>query len=211
MGVFAYYDTDTQGIVYHVILSPDTQYTPSTFSSETDSGLSGTTIQSDELPGFFVSHHGRPLAASENVPKWLPADNIQRYVIRYLIGKPVFGGNYVGPVGDILAPVEGRELRALELGTRTGTWIQAMATEFPHVQFRTLDIVPVIAHVPRHNVLFEVYDFTKGLMLDDGSQDIVFINFAMELVKDYRALLREVYRVLRPGGLIHISEFKTGI
>ncbi|QRV90565.1 hypothetical protein RhiJN_18583 [Ceratobasidium sp. AG-Ba] len=122
MGVFAYYDTDTQGIVYHVIPSPETHYAPSIISSEAGSGLSGITIQSDDLPGYFILHHGRPLAANENVPKWLPTDNIQRHVIRYLIVKSIFGGNYVGPVRDILAPVEGRELRALELGTRAGTW-----------------------------------------------------------------------------------------
>ncbi|QRV90563.1 methyltransferase domain protein [Ceratobasidium sp. AG-Ba] len=211
MGVFAYYDTDTQGIVYHVIPGSESQYAPSAFSSETDSRLSRTTIQSDDLPGFFVLRHGRPQAANENVPKWFPSDNIQRYVIRYLIGKSVFGGNYVGPVKDILAPIEGRELRALELGTTTGTWIQAVATEFPHVQFRTLDVVPMIPHVPQHNIVFEVYDFAEGLRLEDESQDVVFVNLVLELVKDYRALLREVYRVLRPGGLIHVNDYNPGL
>ncbi|KAG9104073.1 hypothetical protein FRC07_009855, partial [Ceratobasidium sp. 392] len=118
-----------------------------------------------------------------------------------------FGGDYVGPVREMLAPMVGRQRKALELGTRTGTWIQAMAAEFPHVQFRSIDAVPMIAHSQRPNITFEVYDFTEGLLEEDESQDVVFLHVVLEIVKDYRSLLREVHRVLRPGGLIHINEY----
>jgi hypothetical protein len=57
-----------------------------------------------------------------------------------------------------------------------------MATEFPHVRFRSLDLAPIIPHVPRPNITFEVYDFTEGLLLKDASQDIVFLNVVVELV-----------------------------
>ncbi|KAG8750582.1 hypothetical protein FRC12_012813, partial [Ceratobasidium sp. 428] len=130
-----------------------------------------------------------------------------RYVLRYLVNNWLFSGNYVGPVKEVLAPQAGRQRRALELGTRTGTWIQSMATEFPHVQFHTLDVVPIMAHAPRANITFEVYDFTEGILLEDGSQDVVFLNMVMEMVKDYRGLIREVYRVLRPGGVIHTCDY----
>ncbi|QRW10969.1 methyltransferase domain protein [Ceratobasidium sp. AG-Ba] len=82
-----------------------------------------------------------------------------------------------------------------------------MATAFPHVQFRSLDIAPIIAHVPRPKVIFEVYDFTRGLLLDDNSQDTVFLHHLAVKVKDYRTLIREVHRVLRPGGLLHVVDF----
>ncbi|QRV90231.1 methyltransferase domain protein [Ceratobasidium sp. AG-Ba] len=81
-----------------------------------------------------------------------------------------------------------------------------MATQFSHVQFLSLDVVPMIAHAPRPNVAFEVYDFTAGLLLEDESQDAVFLNVVLEMVKDYQGLLREVYRILRPGGLIYIRD-----
>ncbi|QRV90215.1 methyltransferase domain protein [Ceratobasidium sp. AG-Ba] len=157
--------------------------------------------------GYFVLHHGRQQPASENVAKWFPLDNIRRYILRHIVTNSVLGGDYVGPVEEVLAQVDGRERKVLELGTRTGTWTQAMATQFPYAQFLSLDVVPMIGHSPRDNVTFEVYDFTEGLMLADESQDIVFLNGVLEMTKNYRSLLREVYRVLRPGGLIHVRDF----
>ncbi|QRV78125.1 methyltransferase domain protein [Ceratobasidium sp. AG-Ba] len=82
-----------------------------------------------------------------------------------------------------------------------------MATQFPHVQFRSLDVVPVIAHTQRPNFVLEVYDFTEGILLDDGSQDAVFLHFAMEMVRNYPALLCDVHRVFRPGGPLYIYDY----
>ncbi|QRV96773.1 methyltransferase domain protein [Ceratobasidium sp. AG-Ba] len=209
MGVFAYYDTDTESVVYHVVPSPESA--PSTLHSETESMSSRSTIESDDLPGYFSVHHERQYAASHSVVRWFPLDNIRRYVVQYFASNYVFGGDYIGPVADALAPVDGRRRQALELGTKAGTWIQAMATQFPHVQFRTLDVAPVTAHVPRQNIAFEVYDFTSGILLEDGSQDAVFLNIVLDMVKDYRTLFREAHRVLRPGGLIYVNDYSPGI
>ncbi|QRW12815.1 methyltransferase domain protein [Ceratobasidium sp. AG-Ba] len=249
MGVFAYYDTDTDGIVYHVIPSPQSEYAPSTIYSETDSMLSGTTIQSDDLPGYFVVHHGRQHPASDNVAKWVPSDNIRRHVIRYLLAKSMVGGNCTEQVKKMIAPVEGRKRRVVQVGTRTGAWVQAMATEFPDVEFYTVDVVPMIPHVPRPNVVFQteikyrvqamatefpdvefytvdvvpmiphvprpnvvfqVYDFTKGLLLEDESQDVVYLACLLEMVRDYRSVVREAHRVLRPGGLLFTNDPTLG-
>lgn len=57
-----------------------------------------------------------------------------------------------------------------------------MAAEFPHVQFRSLDLAPIMAHTPRVNIVFEVYDMADGLLLEENSQDVVFVNMAIELV-----------------------------
>ncbi|KAG9114066.1 hypothetical protein FRC07_007686, partial [Ceratobasidium sp. 392] len=211
MPVYAYYDADTDARVYHVIPSPDSSLSEFTFSSESDSAASGVTIESDDLPGYFVIHHGRPQPAGDSAARWFPSDNTRRYILQSLVSKWVFGGEYIGPVKEMLAPVPGRQRQALELGTRSGTWIQAMASEFPHVQFRTVDIIPMVAHTPRSNVVFEVYNFAEGLLLPDESQDVVFLSVVLEIVKDYRALLREVHRVLRPGGLIYVNDFNLHI
>ncbi|KAG9081511.1 hypothetical protein FRC06_005524, partial [Ceratobasidium sp. 370] len=181
MAVYAYYDAETDGTVYHVIPSPQSSPSEFTFDSESDSAASGITIESDDLPGYFIVHHGRQQPAGGNAARWFPADNVRRYILQSLVSKWVFGGEYIGPVKEMLAPVAGWQRQALELGTRSGTWIQAMATEFPHVQFRTLDLIPMVAHTPRPNVVFEVYDFTEGLMLPDGSQDVVFLNAVLEM------------------------------
>ncbi|KAB5588897.1 Methyltransferase domain containing protein [Ceratobasidium theobromae] len=208
MPAYPFFDPETEGLVYRVTSNTHMyQESLSDVTSEAESAISGLTIQSDDLHEYFVEHHGRQHPAGESAVRWFPSDNTRRYILRHVLNKYLYGRNYFGPVGEILRFAPGRRYKVLELGTRDGTWIQEMATEFPHVQFRSLDIVPIIAHAPRPNIVFEAYDFTRGLLQEDSSQDIVFLNVAMELVKDYRALLLEAHRVLKPGGLIHIREY----
>lgn len=214
MPAYPLYDPEAHGLVYHVVPDPRT-YHPESISditSEAESSDAGMSIYSDDLPEYFIEHHGRQHPASENAVKWFPTDNTKRYILRHVLSKYVYGHNYVGPVKEILRsdPGAGKRPHVLEIGTRDGTWVQEMADEYPHAQFQSLDVVPITAHAPRPNIVFEVYDITKGLLLADNSQDIVFINVALELVKDYRALLLEAHRVLRPGGLIHMREYIPG-
>ncbi|QRW02667.1 methyltransferase domain protein [Ceratobasidium sp. AG-Ba] len=56
-----------------------------------------------------------------------------------------------------------------------------MASEFPHVHFRSVDVIPMVPHVQHPNPTFEVYDFTEGLLLEDESQDVVFLNIILEI------------------------------
>lgn len=50
--------------------------------------------------------------------------------------------------------------------------VQEMASEFPHVEFVSLDLSPMAAHTPRENVAFEVYNFHSGLAEPDASFDV---------------------------------------
>ncbi|QRW12207.1 Retrotransposon gag protein [Ceratobasidium sp. AG-Ba] len=128
MGIFAYYNADTEGTVYHVVPSPTSEFAPSSIYSETESSGSGETIESDDLPGYFVLHHGRQHPASDRVAKWFPSDNIRRYTVAYLVARSIFRGDYVGPVREMLAPLCGRKRQVLELGTRIGTCNTLQAT-----------------------------------------------------------------------------------
>jgi hypothetical protein len=53
--------------------------------------------------------------------------------------------------------------------------VQEMATEFPHVDFVSLDVSPMTAHIPRENITFEVYDLYAGLAEADASFDMVHV------------------------------------
>ncbi|GAB1522423.1 hypothetical protein RhiTH_005540 [Rhizoctonia solani] len=228
MAAYPIYDitTNAESPVYCVIpnLHPDTVDLESVIDSEAESAASGLTINSENVPEYFVERHGRQQPASENALRFFPADSTRRYILRHILGKYLFGGDCSGFMNDMLTSNPERRFNVLELGTRDGTWAQDMAAKFPNVQFRSLDFVPVMAHTPRSNILFEVYDFAARILLEDSSQDIVFLNVASELVggviitryytadsvhqvNDYRALLRDVHRVLRPGGILYIRDY----
>lgn len=84
---------------------------------------------------------------------------IEHRLLRFVYG----GGNYVGPVNDVLARTHSRQRRILDCGTGTGVWyvdiyfglpfIHAflflhsraceMADEFPHAQTIGVDVAPI--------------------------------------------------------------------
>ncbi|KAF8680490.1 Structural maintenance of chromosomes protein [Rhizoctonia solani] len=61
--------------------------------------------------------------------------------------------------------------------------------------------------VERDNVRFEIQDISEGLEFPDGVFDIIHCRYVLTLgVPDYKTAIRELVRVLRPGGLLLMAE-----
>ena len=103
----------------------------------------------------------------------------------------------------------------LDLGTGTGSLALAAALRWPSARVVGLDASAAMLSVARHRTAdgsalsgpgrFEwiVADAT-AMPLADASVDLVLCAFMLQLATDRRAVLREVGRVLRPGGWLGI-------
>ncbi|CAE6433759.1 unnamed protein product [Rhizoctonia solani] len=149
--------------------------------SDVDSDSSDTTarsistLNSLEVNSYFREVYGRAYPADRNIPAFVPLDNGEaaRLEIQHHYMKLMTGSNYFGPVREILQPHPTRRKRVLDVFTADGTWAQEMATEFPHVDFVSLDMIPLVPHTPRPNISFEVYDVYNGFAEPEASFDIV--------------------------------------
>lgn len=180
--------------------------------SDTSSDI--TEFDGDDFPLSFTEMDGRLFHSHGSSPYPLPVDaaeqermNGQHDLLRELLGS-----NYVGPVHAVLRPNSGlpegrRTKRALDLGTGTGRWAIEMAQEFPHVKWYGLDIVPIATRLPPDNVWFEMQDVSERLRFNNAGVDLVHARSISMAVRDYPRMLREVARVLRPGGLFLACEW----
>jgi len=73
--------------------------------------------------------------------------------------------------------------------------------------FFGLDIVPIATRYPPENVQFEVQDVSSQLRWRTSSIDLVHARSISMAVHDYPMVLREVARLLRPGGLFISCEW----
>ncbi|CAE6521465.1 unnamed protein product [Rhizoctonia solani] len=172
-----------------------------------------STLNSDSAMEYFQEVNGRMFPVDRNVPFILPTDygECQRLELQHMALKLLLGANYFGPVPEVLAEDSNRtRKRVLDLFTADGTWVREMAAEFPHVYFTSVDTVPLVRHVRVANILsYEVYDLYNGIAEEDGTFDVVHLRYAMLKVKNLAALVLEVHRVLRPGGLFLYGEFEN--
>jgi hypothetical protein len=61
--------------------------------------------------------------------------------------------------------------------------VHEMAAEFPHVDFTSVDTVPLVPHTRCANILsYEVYDLYNGIAEEDEMFDIVHLRYAMSKV-----------------------------
>ncbi|CAE6458284.1 unnamed protein product [Rhizoctonia solani] len=202
--------TTEDGPIYYVddITDYDGSEADTASSMVTDSTMS--TLESTEARSYFREVYGRMFPADTSLPVLLPTDNagVLRLELQHLSIKLALDGNYWGPVRQILLTPTSHRKRVLDIVTLEGSWAQEMSREFPDVDFISLDLSPLTPHPPRPNIVFEVYDLYNGLAEPDNSFDVVHLRHAAVPLKDFKSLIREVHRVLRPGGILLFCEYE---
>ncbi|WVQ93699.1 hypothetical protein IAU59_000776 [Kwoniella sp. CBS 9459] len=118
--------------------------------------------------------------------------------------------NYLGPMPGNL----GEGTRALDIGCGTGIWAIEMAQEFPHVEWIATDLTPVQrdSDLP-DNLHFVQNDVTQGLPFPDASFDLVHARLLIMGIRNWKVIIEEVLRVLKPGGMLcHVEcDFPWGL
>ncbi|TBU54962.1 S-adenosyl-L-methionine-dependent methyltransferase [Dichomitus squalens] len=166
-------------------------------------------IPSEDIPDYFQERGGRLFHSHGASPYPLPVDaeEQQRQNGLNTLLRRLIGDFSVGPVGEVLADALGEQRRVLDLGTGTGQWVLDMARDFPRARFYGVDIVPIATRYPPHNVQFEMHDIKEAFRFDSASIDFVHARMISMAIRDYGALLPEIARVLRRGGLFVSSEW----
>ena len=104
---------------------------------------------------------------------------------------------------DDLAGVRGR---VLDVGCGAGSVTKAVKRERPDLQVLACDVSQsalAYANAAPHGVEFRLAT-AERLPFADGEIDFVWIFDVLEHVEDAELVLREVARVLKPGGVFHI-------
>jgi len=112
---------------------------------------------------------------------------------------------------DRVAPAAAQGGRLLDVGTGTGTLSVAALRRWPLVDVVGIDASGEMAAAARRQAdralpehdrpRYQVETaFADRLPFPDGSFDAAVSSFVLQLVPSRRAVLREVHRVLRPGG-----------
>ncbi|QRV81462.1 methyltransferase domain protein [Ceratobasidium sp. AG-Ba] len=84
-----------------------------------------------------------------------------------------------------------------------------MAEEFPTATFVSIDFKPLRPFDPHPRITFEVYDLYAGIAEPDASFDVVNARNCVTATKNFNFLLREMHRVLKPGGVLVLTEIPT--
>ncbi|KAG9048510.1 hypothetical protein FS837_012700 [Tulasnella sp. UAMH 9824] len=149
--------------------------------------------------------HGRVInSTSERYA--LPADSEEhgRLDIQHEMLKRKRNGLFFAQqaVRRALAPREGVERAALDVGSGSGSWLFDMAKQFPHVDFLGIDLAPANLNMtPPPNCRFECDDVNLGITHYKNCFDVIHMSCITPGIENYRKLMDEAAECLRPGGV----------
>lgn len=125
---------------------------------------------------------------------------------------PVIAPSAVLALDEVAPAIDAGATRLLDVGTGTGTLAIELLRRWPQVQVTAIDasrgmIEKASAEAERllsseQRARLELrVAFADDLQLDDGSIDAAVSSFVLQLVPNRYRALREIHRVLRPGGV----------
>jgi SAM-dependent methyltransferase len=187
------------------------EYTENMLHDEDDASDASsdvTELEEYDFPDHFFERDGRLFHSHGNLPYPLPADGPEQARLNsvHKILRDIVESHYLGPVSEVLSDARSRQKRVLDLCTGTGRWPMDMARLFPRVKIYGLDIVPIATRRPLPHVQFEIHDITRQFRWNNATMDFIHARNIDLAVTDYPELLREVARLLRPGGLFFSGE-----
>ncbi|MDT8375796.1 MAG: class I SAM-dependent methyltransferase [Mariprofundaceae bacterium] len=94
--------------------------------------------------------------------------------------------------------------RYLDIGSGTGALIRLIRESLPDLESSVCDYSDRFMKIPGQKV--DIIDLNDGhLPYDDNSFELVTFTEVAEHLENHRAILREIYRVLKPEGLLVIT------
>lgn len=96
--------------------------------------------------------------------------------------------------------------RALDAECGPGWWAIDFADAHPSCEVIGVDIVPIQPQEIPPNLTFECDDICQGLRFPDGHFDVIYSRNLCASITDWRVYLKELVRVLRPGGFLNCIE-----
>jgi len=201
--------SDTESDVFSLASAPNTisSYDADASmrsSSPTSMVLSVTSSMRDKI---YKEEFGRNLNNYSDVYR-LPADDeeLERLDKQHSMLSELMGGKYPTPMLEVMADEPGETKACLDLGCGSGNWIMDVARDFPNCIAIGTDLVPMQSPTMPPNVRSEVDDINLGLEHFYGDFNVVHARLISSGIRDYNLLIDQISRVLRPGGLIIVTE-----
>lgn len=125
---------------------------------------------------------------------------------------PVIAPAALAVIDEVAAVIDAGATRILDVGTGTGTLAIALLRRWPHIRLTAIDASAgmiekaggeadrLLTAAERSRLDLRVA-FADDLGLADGSIDVAVSSFVLQLVPNRFRALREVHRVLTPGGV----------
>ncbi|MEE4885927.1 malonyl-ACP O-methyltransferase BioC [Pseudomonas alliivorans] len=109
-------------------------------------------------------------------------------------------------------PVECSPARWLDLGSGTGYFSRVLAQRYQHSEGIALDIAEgMLRHAqPLGGARHFVAGDAERMPLADESCELIFSSLAVQWCADFKAVLSEAFRVLKPGGVFAFASLCTG-